>query len=245
MTSIGQRLGQRIRPLSDPDQEVDLSDETFTPTPIYIGQRTRIILLAAIVLGVVWLAREAPSIPRLLLLGATVALVLSFPVRLLTAFLPRQFAILVVVGSTIAFSTVALILVIPFMVSEISRFVTNLPETADAVQGILRDVLTEFYRRGWIQQHPDSVIDEIQASLFDRGEVIAETLLTNVVDTLTRTFAMLITTFGILFVATYLLIDIPRFREKFVLSFSPAYRDDAAICGQPSATPCPGIWRGC
>ncbi len=231
MGSLGERVWQRIgrskAECGDPGPGMVLSGKEYAPTPIYIGQRTRIILLAAIVIGIVWLAREAPSIPRLLLIGSTVALVLSFPVRMLSSFLPRGIAILVVVGSTIAFSIVALILLIPFFVSEISRFVTNLPDTADAVQDLLHDVLSEFYRRGWIEQNPDSVIDEVQANLFDRGEAIAETLLSNLLATLTRTFSLLITTFGVIFIATYLLVDIPRFRENFVQSFSPAYRDDA------------------
>jgi predicted PurR-regulated permease PerM len=197
------------------------------PTPIYIGQRMRLIMLAAIALGIFILAREAPSIPRLLLLGATVALVLSFPVRLLSGFMPRGPAILIVIGSTVLLTIVGLGLAIPFAVSEISQFVTQLPETAESIQNLVRDILVEFNRRGWMNQNPDVVIEDFQASLFDRGEMIAENVLTNVLGTLTRTFSILITTFGVIFIATYLLIDIPRFKEKFVLSFSPAYRPDA------------------
>ena len=197
------------------------------PTPIYIGQRMRLVMLAAIALGIFLLAREAPSIPRLLLLGATVALVLSFPVRLLSSFMPRGPAILIVVASTVLLTVIGLGLLIPFAVSEISQFVTQLPDTAESIQNLVRDILVEFNRRGWMNQNPDVVIEDFQESLFDRGEMIAENVLTNVVGTLTRTFSILITTFGVIFIATYLLIDIPRFKEKFVLSFSPAYRPDA------------------
>lgn len=208
---------------SGPDAEFVESE----PTPIYIGQRMRLVLLAAIAIGLVVFAREAPSIPRLLLLGATVALVLSFPVRLLNAFIPRGPAILVVVGSTILLTVVGLGLLIPFAVNEISQFVTQLPETAESIQNLVRDILVEFNRRGWMNQNPDVMIEDFQKTLFDRGEMIAKNALTNVVGTLTRTFSILITTFGVIFIATYLLIDIPRFKEKFVLCFSPAYRPDA------------------
>ena len=197
------------------------------PTPIYIGQRMRLFLLAAIALGLVVFAREAPSIPRLLLLGATVALILSFPVRLLSSFMPRGPAILVVIASTVLLTVIGLGLLIPFAVNEISQFVTQLPDTAESIQNLVREILVEFNRRGWMDQNPDSVLEDFQASLFDRAETIAENSLTNVVGTLTRTFSILITTFGVIFIATYLLIDIPRFKEKFVLSFSPAYRPDA------------------
>ncbi len=184
-------------------------------------------MLAAIAIGLVILAREAPSIPRLLLLGATVALVLSFPVRLLNAFIPRGPAILIVVASTILLTVVGLGLLIPFAVNEISRFVDQLPDTAANIQNLVRNILVEFNNRGWMEQNPDVVIEEFQESLFDRGEMIAENVLSNVLSTLTGTFSILITTFGVIFIATYLLIDIPRFKEKFVLSFSPAYCPDA------------------
>jgi predicted PurR-regulated permease PerM len=215
--------------LAEPGPGLVLHGKELTPTPIYIGRRTRLILLAGIVVALVWLAREAPSVPRLLLLGSTVALVLSFPVRVLSTFLPRGLAILIVIGSTIALSILALVLLIPFMVAEISRFVTNLPDTADATQNLMRDVLIEFRRRGWMEQNPDAVIADIRANLIDRGESIVQTLLSNLLATLTRTLTIILTVFGILFVATYLLIDIPRFRQNFIHAFAPAYRDDAAL----------------
>lgn len=220
-------LLDRLRHYTSRQSTEDTQAIDQDPTPIYIGQRMRLVLLAAIAIGIILLAREAPSIPRLLFLGATVALVLSFPVRLLNTVMPRGLAILIVVASAILFTILGLILLIPFAVSEISQFVTQLPDTAENIRELVRDILVEFNRRGWMDQNPDVVIEEAQGSLFDRVETIAENALTNVTGTLTRTFSILITTFGVLFVATYLLIDIPRFKEKFVLSFSPAYRPDA------------------
>lgn len=202
--------------------------EDLVPTPIYISQRTRLILLAAIVIAVIWLCLEAPSVPRLLLLGAIVALVLSFPVRLLQHLMPRGLAILIVMGSTVSLAVVGLILIIPFAINEITRFVESLPEIADGVETTFRDLLWEFRVRGWIDENPDQVIEEAQGNLLDRGETIAQTLLNNALETLTRSFSIALTTFGVIFIATYLLIDIPRFKDTFVHSFSPAYREDAA-----------------
>jgi predicted PurR-regulated permease PerM len=209
------------------DQALGLM-ENLVPTPIYISQRMRLILLAAMVVGVLWLFQQAPSVPRLLVIGATVALILSFPVRLLQRWMPRGVAILTVVGSTVAMAIVGLILIIPFAINEITDFVAQMPEIGDTLEESARDVLTRFYERGWINQHPDQVIEDAQGNLLARGQEIAETLLNNALDALTRSFSIAITTFGVIFVATYLLIDIPRFKEKFVLAFSPAYRPDAA-----------------
>lgn len=217
-------------PATEPslDEEVLEIAEELGPTPIYINQRTRLILLAAIVVAVIWLFIEAPSVPRLLVIGSVVALILSFPVRLLQHWMPRGLAILTVMGSTVAMAIVGLILIIPVAINEITIFVTHLPDITETFENTLRDVLWDFRRRGWIDQNPDQVIEDVQGSLLDRGQTITETLLNNALATLTRSFSIAITGFGAIFIATYLLIDIPRFREQFVLSFSPAYRPDAA-----------------
>ncbi len=229
---LRERLTARFQatPAAKPSFEDEVLEiaEDLVPTPIYISQRTRLILLAAIVAIVVWLFMEAPSVPRLLVIGATVALILSFPVRLLQHWMPRGLAILIVMGSTVGMAIVGLILIIPFAINEISEFVEQLPDIAENLEGSLRDVLFQFWRRGWIDQSPDQIIEDAQGNLLERGQMITETLLNNALDTLTRSFSIAITSFGVIFVATYLLIDIPRFREKFVFSFSPAYRPDAA-----------------
>ncbi len=220
----------RRAPASGPsfdDQVLDIAED-LVPTPIYISQRTRLILLAAIVIGVIWLFREAPSVPRLLLIGSTVALILSFPVRLLQHWMPRGLAILIVMSSTVGMAIVGLILIIPFSIREITGFVEQLPDIAESLETSLRDLLWDFRRRGWFDENPDQVIEDAQGNLLERGQMITETLLNNALDTLTRSFNIAITTFGVIFIATYLLIDIPRFKEKFVYSFSPAYRPDAA-----------------
>jgi predicted PurR-regulated permease PerM len=199
------------------------------PTPIYITPRTRLVLLILCGVLLYLLATNAPSIPRLLLLGSTVALILSFPVRLLSRFMPRRLAILIVALSTFLVAILSLALLIPFAVSEISDLAEALPETVDSIEGVARDALEEFYRRGWMEQQPDEVLNDLEAGIFDAGQEVAANVLTNLVSTLTRSVNMLITTFGVIFVAVYLLIDIPRFRESFVRMFAPSYRQDARI----------------
>jgi predicted PurR-regulated permease PerM len=130
-------------------------------------------------------------------------------------------------ASMIAVVIVGLVLMIPFVTSEISRFVKVLPDTADALQARLRDVLEQMYRRGLIKDNPDTVLNNLETSLFDRAQSIAESILNNTLDTLTRSFNILITAFGVLFIATYLLIDVPKFKETFVNAFAHKYRPDA------------------
>jgi predicted PurR-regulated permease PerM len=229
--TLWNRATARFRPSPDTEpslneQVLEIADE-LVPTPIYISQRTRFILLAALVIGVLWLFMEAPSVPRLLIIGATVALTLSFPVRLLQHWMPRGLAILIVVGSTVATAIIGLILIIPFAINEITGFVEQLPEIADTLEESAHGILMEFWRQGWIDQPPSTVIDDAEGNLLARVETLAGTLLNNALEALTRTLTIAITSFGVIFVATYLLVDIPRFKEKFISSFSPAYRPDA------------------
>lgn len=193
-----------------------------------ITPRTRLIVLIAITIALFWLALEAPSIPRLLVLGSTLALILSFPVRLLTRFVSRPMAILIVMASMIALVVIALTLLIPFMISEISRFIEVMPDTVASIQKTLREILDDMYRRGWVKDNPDTLLSNFEGTLFDRAQVVAETLLNNTAATLTRSFNILITAFGVLFIATYLLIDVPRFKDTFVKTFAHRYREDAA-----------------
>jgi predicted PurR-regulated permease PerM len=150
-------------------------------------------------------------------------------VRFLQRFMSRGIAILVVALSTFLFAIVALALLIPFAVSEISDLADSLPATVDDLQVLARDALEEFYRRGWMEQQPEEVLNDLEAGIFDAGQQIATDVLANLVSTLTRSVNILITTFGVIFVSIYLLIDIPRFKETFVRMFAPAYRQDARI----------------
>lgn len=210
----------RRRPDASPPERAD-------PTPIMITPRTRLIVLVAVAVALLWLAINAPSIPRLLMMGSTIALVLSFPVRMLSRFMSRNLAILIVVGAMVALALLSLVLLVPFLVSELGRFVEGLPNTVSTLQDTLRDVLTDFHRRGWVKDSPDTVLNNFETNLFARGQKITETLLNNTMDTLTRSFSLLVTAFGVFFIATYLLIDVPKFQESFVKMFASRYRTDA------------------
>jgi predicted PurR-regulated permease PerM len=174
-------------------------------------------------------ATRATSVVSLLLIGSTVALVLSFPVRFLNRFMPRRLAITIVALTTALFAIVLLALLVPFAINEISRFAESFPETVDALQELTRDLLFQFYNRGWIEQHPDVVLNDIEAGIFDAGQRLVTDLLTNTVGWLTRSVNLLITTFGVIFVSIYLLADIPRFKDSFVRMWAPDYRGDALV----------------
>lgn len=200
---------------------------SFTPTPIYITPRIRLILIIATFVMIYLLASAAPSIPRLLMLGATLALVLSFPVRMLSQWAPRGWAIAVAVGTTLLLVLVLLVILVPFVISEVSDFVQEVPEIAEDTQNLTRDAIVSMNERGWIRQDPDEIYNTIESNLLDRGQALIETSLAAALNTLARSINVLISAFAVFFIATYLLIDMPRFRQTFVNSFSRPYQRDA------------------
>ena len=219
--SMYRRLARR-----EPDA-ADASPPDFTPTPIYITPRLRLILIIATFVLLYLLATAAPNIPRLLMLGATLALVLSFPVRVLSRWMARKWAIAIAVSSTLFLVILLILLLVPFIISEVSDFIQDLPELAADVQQLTRDVIVDMNDRGWIRQDPEEVFENIESTLISRGQTLIESALGNALEALTRSVNVLISTFGVVFIATYLLIDMPRFHKTFVRSFSRPYWRDA------------------
>jgi predicted PurR-regulated permease PerM len=202
-------------------------DAAFAPTPIYITPRVRLVLIIATFVVVYLLATAAPGIPRLLMLGATLALILSFPVRMLSRWIPRGLAIAIAVGTTLLLVLLLIVLLVPYVISEVSGIILDLPDLAARAQELTRDAIAEMNRRGWIRQNPDEIYDSIEATLIDRGQALLETALGTALNTLTQSINVLISAFGVFFIATYLLIDMPRFRNVFVNAFAEPYHHDA------------------
>ncbi len=79
------------------------------PAQIRISKRIRSLLIGVGIVLVAIVLRAAPSIPVILLGGATLALILSFPVRLLSRILPRKVAILLTLLVLVGVLTVGLL----------------------------------------------------------------------------------------------------------------------------------------
>ena len=90
--------------------------ERGAPTPIVISRRTRSVLLgvgATLVLLLIW---RAPSVPSLLLGGIALALVLSFPVRLLSRAMHRGLAIALSFAGLVAILALLVAGLVPVLV---------------------------------------------------------------------------------------------------------------------------------
>ena len=199
------------------------------PTPIIISHRVRLLIIVAMVLFFLFLVRSLPNIMSIMLLGATLALVLSFPVRLLQRFLSRRASIAVVTITLFGGTVLALALIIPFLVNEITRFVEALPATTETISDQTYKILEDFHNRGWLEDKPDKIIEDLRGGLLDTSQSVLTSMMDDVLLTLTSSVSLLISAFGMVFVAVYMLADIPKFRKTYLRLWAPSYRLDAQV----------------
>lgn len=221
-TWIARIIKRDAKPTPEPDAGIE-------PTPILISHRTRLIIVFAVLIFLGLLVRSLPTITSIVILGSSVALILSFPVRFLQRYLSRRLSILVVTVTAIGGGLGLVGLAIPFLISEISQFAEALPSTTEAIVERVNSWLARMYERGWIDQDPDQLLEDAQGTLINSTQTIISTVLDNVVAALGATVNVVITTFGVLFVAIYLMVDIPKFKNSYIRMWAPQYRVDAVV----------------
>ncbi len=215
-------LRRKSETISEPDEMVE-------PTPIYVSHRVRLLIIFLMLAAIVLVFRNLPTITSIVLLGSTVALILSFPVRFLQRYVSRRVSILVVTITAFGGTILTVALAIPFLLDEINQFLTSLPDTTEMVMERINSWLTQVHDRGWISQNPDELLSDAQDGLVQSAQTIFGTVLNNVVAALGATVNVVITMFGVLFVAIYLLIDIPKFKDSYIRLWAPQYRVDALV----------------
>jgi predicted PurR-regulated permease PerM len=170
----------------------------------------------------------APIIPIVALGGTVLAIVLSFPVRLLSRFMPRGLAILATFLALIGAITVALIFLVPLLVEQLTALVAATPDIADAADGFLRDRIRRLEDRDLLRgARADEFIAGLVDDLFARARALTQYLLSSLVGIISGLFGFGITLFGILFVAVYLLVDVRKVKAAYLKAAPHRYRRDA------------------
>lgn len=196
-------------------------------TPIPISRRTRNILIGVVVLAIALLCWYAPTMPRLVLAGSALALVLSFPVRLLSHVMPRGIAITLAMLVLVVGAMVALVILVPIGVSQLTELVNDAPALAAQAERSTRDILVGLADRGWLDRTADETLDELRAEAVNRAQAVGQTVLQTALDALSGTLGVILTLVGVIFVAVYLLADSGRFKQGFMRAVPIVYRDDA------------------
>lgn len=199
------------------------------PTPIFISPRTRNILILSLMVGLVLLVRAAPTILTISLGGALLALILSFPTRLLERLMPRAVAILLTMLSLVATLVLVLLILVPILIEQLSGLIDSIPDLADAGDRLLVDVIVALQERGLVSPDTQAVIEDVRQGALERATQVAESLLANILGAASSVFDLGVKTFGIIFVAIYLVIDSRRVKAAYLRLTPSHYRRDAMV----------------
>lgn len=196
-------------------------------THIPISPRTRNILILVAVLAVGFLFWRAPALPKLLLTGMAVALVLSFPVNFISRFIPRGLALALVILLMLAAMILAAVILVPVVADQLVSLASQAPDLLNRAYSLSRSGLEYLAERGLLDTTPDQAMKQLQTTGAQRVEGLLQGAVSTAFDTLSGTVAGVFTTLSTILIAAYLLADGERFRLGLIRVLPVQYRDDA------------------
>lgn len=198
-------------------------------TQIPVSPRTRNILLAVVAGLILLIFWKAPTLPKLLLTGMAVALILSFPVKYLSKIIPRGIAIAIVVLALLAILVVGGIVLVPLAVDQFASLAQQVPQLLDEAYGWARRVVENLAARGLLDTTPDEAMANLQRTGAERVNGLLGDVVTRAFDTLSGTVGGVFTTLSVILIAAYLLADGERFKLGTIRLLPLQYRDDALV----------------
>ena len=195
-------------------------------TPIWISKRTRTVLLVCGLVALVLIMWYSPSVPIMLLGGFALALIISFPVRALSRIMPRGWAILASFLALVGAATLALVVLVPILISQLVSFISYVPEYATGAEQLLRGLLEPLAERGLLPGTPDEFMANLGQDLLNLAQSIAQQILGGLLSFISGTFNLVLTMFGVLFVAIYLLVNVRNIKVTYLRIMPRRYRRD-------------------
>src|ERR671921_2844716 len=217
------RMNRRVRRSRGKKSEPDVY-----LTPIFVSSRVWIGLLVVGVGLLALLLYAAPTVPAVALGGVALAIVLSFPVRALSHFMPRGLAILLTVLGLLGLLSLGVVFLVPLLIEQLTTLVRNTPLIANRANQFLLDVIDALNERQLVPgSDPEEFGRQLVTNLFDRAQTLTENLLRSLLGFIPRVFNFGVTLFGILFIAVYLLVDVRKVKAAFLKTSPTHYRHDA------------------
>jgi predicted PurR-regulated permease PerM len=198
-------------------------------TKIPVSPRTRNVLLAVVAGLILLIFWKAPTLPKLLLTGMAVALVLSFPVKYLSKVIPRGIAIAIVVLALLALLVVGAIVLVPLAVDQLASLAQQVPQLLEEAYGWARRVVENLAARGLLDTTPDRAMADLQQTGAQRVNGLLGDIVARAFDTLSGTVGGVFTTLSVILIAAYLLADGERFKLGVIRLLPLQYRDDALV----------------
>ncbi len=198
-----------------------------TPTPIYVSPRVMVFIVVLGLAALAYVLYAAPGILVVALGGTALAIVLSFPVRVLSRVMPRGMAVLVTFLLLLGVVALALGYLVPLLVRQLRNFILIVPAIANRANEFLLDLIEPLAQRDILLVPPERFMAGLVGDLFDRAREIIEGMLGGLVGFISGAFSFGIALFGILFVAVYLLLDARKVKAAYLRATPRRYRRDA------------------
>ncbi len=183
-----------------------------------------VILAIAVVAFIMW---RVPEAPIALVGGFALALVLSFPVRGLTRLMPRGLAIFVSFLILIGLVLLAVLIIVPIVVVQLASLFGALPGLIADTKRYALAGLNLLNDAGVLPGTPKEIISRIQEEASAGATAVAENWLGGLLERLTGTVSVVLSAFGVLFVAAYLLADVRKLKAVYIRAAPAGYRRDA------------------
>src|SRR5215207_8004967 len=185
-------------------------------TPIFVSSRVWIGILVVGVALLALLLYAAPTVPAVALGGVALAIVLSFPVRALSHFMPRGLAILLTVVMLLGLISLGFFFLVPLLIEQLTTLVRNTPLIANRANQFLLEGITALDERQLIPgSDPEAFGKELVTDLFNRAQNLTENLLRSLLGFIPKALGFGVALFGVLFVAVYLLVDVRKVKAAY------------------------------
>jgi predicted PurR-regulated permease PerM len=107
-------------------------------------------LLLVVLVALAYVVYRVPDVLTITVGGIALALVLSFPVRLLSRFMPRGLAILLSFLFVVGLVVLAALFIVPLVVEQLASLISAVPGIANTVGQYLQDALSFLQNRGYL-----------------------------------------------------------------------------------------------
>src|SRR5919112_1136916 len=146
----------------------------MTPIPVSWGVWIGIVVVGLPLFALLLYA--ARTVPAVALGGVALAIVLSFPVRALSHFMPRGLAILLTVVAMLGLISLGFFFLVPLLIEQLSTLVRNTPRIANSANQLLLDVIEALNERQLVPgSDPEEFGRRLVTDLFDRARTLPRT----------------------------------------------------------------------
>lgn len=178
------------------------------------------------------------SVPAVLLVslgGLVMALILTFPVRLLSRVMPRALAILCAFLILLAVVLLIAYVFAPVLLTQITALIRNLPGFTQNLEQFLTEALQALNHDNLLPSPPEVIVNRLGKDLQASLSVITGNMLNTTVGLVFSTFSLALSIFAITFVAASLLANVRSFKVAFIMAAPRRYRHDARALWQALA----------